>query len=462
VKSTRRLVVVGVLMELAYLSFYLINDSLQDVALFIAVNAATYALLAYVAFRPNGILARPSGQPSENGGLIQSEGQQDSREKNLERGTLAVILGFSVLFRLTLLFHDPIASDDIYRYVWDGRVSAAGLNPYSHPSNDPALAHLHTEDLPARISFPEMRTIYPPLAQAFFWLSITLFGDSITGMKLLLLIADLCTIIVLLRLLRLQDSRLETIVLYAWSPVPIMYLALDGHIDGVGIPLLLLSLVFAGSSRKGLAGVSLGFASLAKLYPVLVVPFLVRFGKGIHRFWPSLLSLIILGVGYVLYFEPTRGILESLLVYGTSFEFNGPVFTILLKVLQSNLHAHILSGILIVLWLVILFLMNRSLVEKTFLAFLGFFILSPTVHPWYFTWLAALIVLRWSLPVFVLLAMSNLSNLVVYQYRATGVWKDQPLLILLEYLPFFLLLLWESLRRRTTVSSKQTSSELMK
>ena len=43
---------------------------------------------------------------------------------------LVVIFSFSVLFNLMLLPSWPSLSDDMFRYVWDGRVQAAGVNPY--------------------------------------------------------------------------------------------------------------------------------------------------------------------------------------------------------------------------------------------------------------------------------------------------------------------------------------------
>jgi hypothetical protein len=75
-----------------------------------------------------------------------------------------------------------------------------------------------------------------------------------------------------------------------------------------------------------------------------------------------------------------------------------------------------------------------------------FFLLSPVVHPWYLTWLAALLVIRWSTTVFVFLGLSNLANIVVYQYRASGQWVDQPYILLLEYVPVFVLLVLEMYR----------------
>ncbi len=45
----------------------------------------------------------------------------------LSRSTLMIVVVFAALFRLSILFAPPFLSDDIYRYVWDGRVQATGV-----------------------------------------------------------------------------------------------------------------------------------------------------------------------------------------------------------------------------------------------------------------------------------------------------------------------------------------------
>src|ERR1044072_3309123 len=44
--------------------------------------------------------------------------------------TLLIAVVFAVLFRVSILFAPPYLSDDIYRYIWDGRVQAPAANPY--------------------------------------------------------------------------------------------------------------------------------------------------------------------------------------------------------------------------------------------------------------------------------------------------------------------------------------------
>ena len=134
------------------------------------------------------------------------------------------------------------------------------------------------------------------------------------------------------------------------------------------------------------------------------------------------------------------------LFWGYRFTDLGPFRAIrvdALHILDSNGAAHLASAAVFACCLMLIFFMKRSMLEKTFLIFFCFALLSPVVHPWYLTWLAALLVLRWSASVFLLLGLSNLSNLVVYWHRQTEVWEMKTWLLGLEYLPFLFLLAWE-------------------
>ena len=67
----------------------------------------------------------------------------------LSRRALIAVLAVAALMRLGVLLAPPYLSDDINRYVWDGRVEAAGINPYRYIPEDPHLASCAT-----RRSFP--------------------------------------------------------------------------------------------------------------------------------------------------------------------------------------------------------------------------------------------------------------------------------------------------------------------
>src|SRR6185369_9777109 len=110
------------------------------------------------------------------------------------RGTVVLVLIFAGLFRLSILFAPPYLSDDIYRYVWDGRVQAAGINPYRYIPAAPELAHLRDNVIYPKINRRDWaHTIYPPSAQAVFFLT-TRISESVVWMKATMLIFELVTI----------------------------------------------------------------------------------------------------------------------------------------------------------------------------------------------------------------------------------------------------------------------------
>ena len=197
------------------------------------------------------------------------------RERSSMSRAIAGILVVAAILRAIVLPIAPI-STDINRYVWDGRVQAAGINPYRFLPADPALQSLRDDDI-----YPEInrktyaRTIYPPLDQVVFYL-VTRVSEDLTAMKAAMLAFDALAIWALLRLLKSRDVPASRILIYAWHPVPIWEFAGDGHVDAIAVAAVCLALLAAQTKRYGLAGVALGGALLAKLYPVLVAPALYR------------------------------------------------------------------------------------------------------------------------------------------------------------------------------------------
>ena len=99
-----------------------------------------------------------------------------------DRSTLGLILGFAVVFRLIMLFGDPLFEDDMHRYLWDGKVWASGINPYLYPPDDFFVEHLRDENWMG-INFKYIPTIYPPFAQWIFRVAYYLAPNNVTFLK---------------------------------------------------------------------------------------------------------------------------------------------------------------------------------------------------------------------------------------------------------------------------------------
>lgn len=190
-----------------------------------------------------------------------------------DRATLPIILGVGVLCRLAPLFADAFLSSDVYRYVWDGIVQQAGINPYRYVPADPALMTLRAASegniYPAINRATYAHTIYPPFAQIFFWF-VSFISPTLTMMKTALVLCEGVTVASLLWLLRVFGRKREQVILYAWAPILVWEIAGSGHLDSLAMALIGLALVARYQRRPMLTGLFLALAVLTKLYPLVL------------------------------------------------------------------------------------------------------------------------------------------------------------------------------------------------
>jgi alpha-1,6-mannosyltransferase len=203
------------------------------------------------------------------------------RVRTSTRAAVALVLLVAVAARALLVLGEPVLSNDAFRYIWDGRVQAAGINPYRYAPDDPELAHLRDEAIWERLNRPDVRTAYPPAAEGLFAGLYQLRADSIVWTKLALTTADLALIGLLVVLLQRLGRPAERVLLYAWNPLAVFEIAGTGHVEVVALLLLALALLAALARRAALVGVLLALAALVKPYAVLSFAALARRGSGL-------------------------------------------------------------------------------------------------------------------------------------------------------------------------------------
>jgi hypothetical protein len=187
-----------------------------------------------------------------------------------------VVLGVAALMRLAVLLAPPYLSDDINRYVWDGRVEAAGNNPYRYVPSDPHLATLRDETIFSHINRSDYApTIYPPVAEYIFFLG-TRLSESVTAMKTTLLAFELVGMLLLLRLLDEWGLPRERILIYAWHPLTLWEFAGSGHVDAAVVTFVMLALWARRRQAAWLTGSALAAAALVKFFPAVLFPALYR------------------------------------------------------------------------------------------------------------------------------------------------------------------------------------------
>jgi alpha-1,6-mannosyltransferase len=192
------------------------------------------------------------------------------------RTALLVILAVALLARLIALPSPPVMSTDIYRYVWDGRVQAAGINPYRYIPNDERLAGLRDDAIYPNINrLTTAPTIYPPVAQMIF-LAVTRVSETLTAMKVAMLCFDMVAMLAIIAFLRREGQAPERVLIYAWHPLPIWEFSAAGHIDAAAIALMCIAFWLTLSNRRLLAGAALALSALVKPFALVISPALWR------------------------------------------------------------------------------------------------------------------------------------------------------------------------------------------
>ena len=185
---------------------------------------------------------------------------------------LLIVLGAAALMRIPLLLEEPYLSSDMYRYVWDGRVQRAGINPYLYVPAAPELAHLRDTAIYPHINRADYApTIYQPAAQLIFR-AITAVSDSVIGMKLGLLAFEALAIAAMIAVLRHLALPVTTIAAYAWHPLPVWEIAGNGHVDAALLGLMLSCLVIYLRGRTLTAGAAAAVTVLVKPTALLLFP----------------------------------------------------------------------------------------------------------------------------------------------------------------------------------------------
>jgi alpha-1,6-mannosyltransferase len=359
-----------------------------------------------------------------------------------------ILLGVALLVRATFLFVTPVGSDDVYRYLWDGKVQAAGINPYLYPPNAPELASLTSNLLPALVNHPEMKSVYFPVSQWIFYLSYTLAGESMWGFKLFLLLAESLTLAATWRLTRLLGVPRASVLLYALCPLPIIQFACDAHLDGLGLPLLAFALVYHLSQKRIPALLLLGASLAIKPVGLVLLPLLVlRERRFTARLFTLALPLVVFGLQFLPYWS-TPHPFDGLLMFSRHWTFNGIAFETIDSLVADNLVSRLVCAGCLVVALLLLYWSSIRQQVKFYLAVLLLLLFSPVVHPWYICWLVLFLPLvrPWSGIIYA--ATASLTVCTVVDYKLTGVWEQRPLVLMGEYLPVLVALGRELWRER--------------
>jgi len=335
--------------------------------------------------------------------------------------------------------------DDIWRYLWDGKVAATGRNPYSFAPDDPSLddmanagasAHPDWETIRENVNYPGIRTIYPPLAQIVFRSAYGLAPGSVLAMKIVAVSFDLLAYGFVILTLAARKQQLAGSVLYGWNPLAIKVFAGSGHVDAILVAALAGTCYFLARKRPTAAAVSLGLAIAAKLAPLVLLPFFARRAGA----WRTLLACIISLACYLPYVGAGPDLFAGLRTFSGAWQFNSGPFRVF-ALLMPDGPARMTCAALIAMAILILFRRDDAdpdtFARVAVIALGAVLIFSPVVTPCYVAWLLPLGVLAWNrVSIFFSVAVCT-----AFLVMVRGV--EWPWALVLEYGSLGLMIWWE-------------------
>ncbi len=387
------------------------------------------------------------------------------------------ILLLGILMRIVLLPSVPMLEDDFHRYLWDGAVAARGINPYRYAPREvlegapgvPAELLRLGEESPEtlrRINHPEIRTIYPPVAQAAFALAHWMTPWSTTAWRCVLFAADLAAFFLLAALLGRLGLPLGWIVVYWWNPLLLREIYNACHMDVMVLPFVAGAFLAAARGRGTAATASLAAASGTKLWPILLLPLLLR--PLLHRPRRAAAALgIFAAAGLLLFLPIASGGLDGtsgFLAYPTAWQNNAAVFPLTVRICESLLRvlgqpvwnaqrtarwatAAMIFGL--VLWKSLPPLRDEvDRCRRALWILAGVFLLGPTAFPWYFLWMLPFLA---AVPSVALITLGVLLSFYDARFLIDPGGSGAPpgtALVLAQFVPFYALLVLEAWRRR--------------
>ena len=366
-------------------------------------------------------------------------------------------LALAALWRIPFLLMPPGPDDDIHRYLWDGRVQRLGYNPYTVTPADPALAGLHTPETRG-LNHPELPSPYPAGAQLFFR-AVTAIHESIFAFKIAFVVCDIAIVALLLHILRRSGQEEHWILAYAWHPLLATDVAGSGHIDIVGVLLLLASAAALGRRWRMIAVIAFALAVAVKFLPIVLTPLYWRR----VRVRDASLAALVFALLYVPFLKYGRMPIGSLSTYVKSFRFNDPVFSALERVASPQIVAGlaVLVGLLIAAWLLSKAPVRDTGNDKWAWPMAASLALAPVVYPWYLLWLLPFLRSTSTLPLMVW-TLSILPTYLVWHLRSLGrTWQLPAWVLLLEYGSVAVAAAIVSLRRRARPGVPNPSEEAL-
>ncbi|MFC1585567.1 glycosyltransferase [Fibrobacterota bacterium] len=364
-----------------------------------------------------------------------------SLPKGLSRRWMYVwILVPAVIGRL-LLFGFP-CSDDVNRYLWEGKMLVKSVNPYALAPDHPSLRYLQ-DDIWEGINHKNMSAAYPPGVTYGFSL-LSRIGYDPGLFKMASVFFDLAALLALFAVLRVRNIDPRWSALYAFNPVVLVSFAGQAHFDSMMVFFMLASLLAYYRRRWVFMFILLALSFQVKFLSLLIVPFLIN-RRNLKYSWIFVLISILPFVPFL--FDKPVSLFLSLFIFGYEMAHNGSVHALLRIMMGDARPATVICGLtFLAVFLVLLLKKKGDPVKSAYFGMAALILLSPTIHIWYLTWVIPFLCIYPSWSWGILCLTLGLYFSADRMFVETGYWHQTAWMHALQWLPMYALLGYEAVK----------------
>ena len=349
------------------------------------------------------------------------------------------LLAMVVLSMAASVATTDVLSDDALRYRWDGHMVAHGVNPYDAAPADTSMQRLAVTDsvngirYPDAVTYPQIRTIYPPGAQLLTGSVTWIAGVEVLPWKVVWFTIVAILIAAALRLLWSDVSRSTMLLSVLLCPTVVLHGFVDVHFDMVMALFVLLALIAMERRALTVFGVLFGIAVSIKYVVVLLLPFLL-----LSMSWRDRIRVAIATAATIIAISApfvSASMFDAFRSFATTWQSNAFLYRVLVQVVPEPGIRYLLGSLGIIIGIIVLTRQRHRPIVAGTLTFLTLFIVSPVVHPWYLITpllIAPFVLLRTSI---VWGATVSLYGFAYMAYKGDGVWVEDTITLALQVIP---------------------------
>lgn len=370
--------------------------------------------------------------------------------------SLKEIIGFGILLRLLLLLLTPNLSEDVYRFLWDGKLWWEGIDAYAFLPSEIVKENILNIDLFAQLNSPNYYSIYPPLNQLIFAVG-AIFENTTLGIiaiRVFIILTEVGTLVLLPKILIKYSKDPKSLLYYAFNPLVILELSGNLHFEAFVIFFLVWAIYEFEKRRTNKSAIALGLAVSFKLVPLILLASYFRKLNLKQYIKFILLACLVAAISFLpfLFSDALKGISTSTSLYFKNFEFNASLYYLIreigfaIKGYNIIATAGPLMGILAFFGMVIFNVLASSkmkLPERMLWTYLIYFLFATTIHPWYVLPILVLGILsEYKFPVL----WSFLVFLTYWGYSQSG-YQEHLGIVAVEYISLVIFIVFEMVQK---------------